>query len=69
MRYGYIGLGNLGGHLAASLLREGFEVTVHDVNRDLGKRLTDAGAKWANSVGELAADVDAVITCLPSPEI
>ena len=69
MRYGYIGLGNLGGHLAASLLREGFEVTVHDVNRDLGKRLTDAGAKWANSVGELAADVDAVITCLPSPAV
>ena len=69
MRYGYIGLGNLGGHLAASLLREGFEVTVHDVNRDVGKRLIDAGAKWANSVGELAADVDAVITCLPSPAV
>ncbi|MEZ5870496.1 MAG: NAD(P)-dependent oxidoreductase [Nitratireductor sp.] len=69
MRYGYIGLGNLGGHLAASLLREGFEVTVHDVNRDLGRRLTDAGGKWANSVGELAANVDAVITCLPSPTV
>ena len=69
MRYGYIGLGNLGGHLAASLLREGFEVTVHDVNRDLSKRLTDAGAKWADSVGDLAANVDAVITCLPSPAV
>ena len=69
MRYGYIGLGNLGGHLAASLLREGFEVTVHDVNRDLAKRLTDAGAKWADSVGDLAANVDAVITCLPSPAV
>ena len=30
MRYGYIGLGHLGGNLAASLLREGFAVTVSD---------------------------------------
>ena len=33
MRYGFIGLGNLGGHLAASLLCAGFKMTVHDQNR------------------------------------
>ena len=33
MRYAFIGLGNLGSHLAASLCREGFDVTVHDLNR------------------------------------
>ena len=32
MRYGYIGLGNLGGHLAASLLRNGFAFTVNDID-------------------------------------
>ena len=53
MRYGYIGLGNLGGHLAMSLIREGFEVTVYDKNRALGDRLVAAGATWADS----AADV------------
>ena len=33
MKYGYIGLGNLGGHLAASLLRNGFDVTVNDIDK------------------------------------
>ncbi len=33
MRYGFIGLGHLGGHLAASLLRNGFALTVHDRDR------------------------------------
>ncbi|MFZ2101068.1 MAG: NAD(P)-binding domain-containing protein, partial [Oricola sp.] len=47
MRYGYIGLGNLGGHLSASLLREGFDVTVCDVDRKLAERHIGMGAKWA----------------------
>jgi 3-hydroxyisobutyrate dehydrogenase len=34
VRYGFIGLGNLGKHLAASLLQAGFDLTVHDLNRD-----------------------------------
>ena len=33
MHYGFIGLGNLGAHLAANLLRGGFAVTIHDPNR------------------------------------
>ena len=67
MRYGFIGLGNLGRHLAASLLRGGFDLTVHDLNRDAARDLIQRGAKWADSPKELAAAVDAVITCLPSP--
>ena len=67
MRYGYIGLGNLGKHLAASLLHAGFDLTVHDLNRDAAADLIAGGAKWAQSPRELAAAVDAVITCLPSP--
>lgn len=31
MKIGYIGLGSLGRHLAGSLLRAGFPVTVHDI--------------------------------------
>ena len=69
MRYGYIGLGNLGGHLAASLLREGFSVTVHDRDRSLADRHLSMGGHWAESPAELAASVDAVITCLPSPAV
>ena len=69
MHYGYIGLGNLGGHLAAALLRAGFQVTVHDTNRALADRHLAAGARWAESPADLAAGVDHVITCLPSPAV
>ncbi|HEY7747407.1 MAG TPA: NAD(P)-dependent oxidoreductase [Aestuariivirgaceae bacterium] len=69
MRYGYIGLGNLGGHLAASLLRNGFNVTVNDIDRKLADRHVKAGGKWADNPKALASQVDCTITCLPSPEV
>ncbi|MBL8789609.1 MAG: NAD(P)-dependent oxidoreductase [Rhizobiales bacterium] len=69
MKYGYIGLGNLGGHLAMSLIRNGFEVVVNDIDRRLGERHVAAGATWAESPQALAAQVDHVFTCLPSPVV
>jgi 3-hydroxyisobutyrate dehydrogenase len=69
MRLGFIGLGNLGGHLAASLLRAGFPVTVHDRDRTLGDRLLAMGATWADSPASVAAASDTVLTCLPSPTV
>jgi 3-hydroxyisobutyrate dehydrogenase len=67
MRYAFIGLGNLGSHLAASLVRGGFDVTVHDLNRQAAERHIALGARWAAIPAEAASGVDAVITCLPSP--
>ncbi len=67
MRVGFIGLGNVGGKLAASLLRNGHALTVRDLDRAAATPLLDRGARWADSPAELAADVDMVITCLPSP--
>lgn len=69
MRYGFIGLGNLGGHLAASLLGAGFKVGVHDKNPAAAERLTGLGADRADGPEALAADCDAVLTCLPSPKV
>jgi 3-hydroxyisobutyrate dehydrogenase len=69
MRYGYIGLGHLGRHLAASLLRAGFALTVHDRDRAAAESLIAKGAAWADSPKALAARCDAVITCLPSPAV
>ena len=69
MRYGYIGLGHLGGHLAASLLRNGFALTVHDRDRTAAEPLIAKGAAWTDSPKALAARCDAVITCLPSPAV
>jgi 3-hydroxyisobutyrate dehydrogenase len=69
MRYGFIGLGHLGSPLATSLARAGFDLTVHDTARERAELPEAAGARWAPGIGELAAAVDAVITCLPSPSV
>ena len=69
MRYGFIGLGHLGGHLAGSLLRGGFALTVHDRNRSAAEPLLAKGAKWAGTPKALAAACDTVVTCLPSPAV
>lgn len=66
-RIGFIGIGNLGVHLAASLLRAGYALTVHDLNKEAAVGLLAAGASWANSPQEVAAASDSVFTCLPSP--
>jgi len=64
---GFIGLGNVGGKLAGSLLRNGFELTVRDLDKNAAQRFLDQGAKWGNSPKEMAESVDILITCLPSP--
>ncbi len=67
MRYGYVGLGNLGGHLAASLIRAGHELVVFDRDPALAARHRDMGASVAGSLAEVAERSDHVFTCLPSP--
>ena len=69
MNIGFIGLGNVGGKLAGSLLRNKFNLTVRDLDKNLTKQFESMGAKIANSAKELAEKVDLIITCLPSPEI
>ena len=69
MHYGYIGLGNLGAACAGCLLKAGFKVTVFDLNKALAAPLVAAGATLADSAEALAASVDHVITCLPSPAV
>ena len=67
MKIGFIGLGNVGGKLAGSLLRNGIDLTVRDLDRSLAQPFLDAGAHWADSPGEMARNCDLIITCLPSP--
>ena len=69
MKIGFIGLGNVGGKLAASLLRNKFDLTVRDLETKLTNDFKNKGAKVANSAKELAEQTDLIITCLPSPEI
>ena len=66
-KIGFIGLGNVGGKLAGSLLRNGADLTVRDLNGELEAGFISRGATRAASPREMAERVDIVITCLPSP--
>ena len=67
MKVGFIGLGNAGGKLAGSLLRNGFDLTVRDLNDSLVNEFVARGASTIGSPREMAELCDIVITCLPSP--
>ena len=64
---GFIGLGNVGGKLAGSLIRNKFDVIVRDLDKDVAQPFLDAGARWVETSQEMAAASDVIITCLPSP--
>lgn len=69
MRIGFIGLGNVGAKLAGSLLRNGHDVTVRDLDRAAAQPFLDQGAGWGDSPKAMAEACDMMITCLPSPAI
>ena len=67
MKVGFIGLGNVGGKLSGSLLRNGVELQVHDLNEEFVQKFVEQGATAGGSPAQMMRDCDAVITCLPSP--
>ena len=69
MKVGFIGLGNVGSKLAGSLVRNGHEVVVRDLNEELVRPFREAGAHVAASPREMMERCELVITCLPSPTI
>ena len=69
MRVGFIGLGNVGAKLAGSLLRNGHDLTVFDLDAEKVADFVVRGAERADSAVALMRENDTVITCLPSPAI
>ena len=69
MKVGFIGLGNVGAKLAGSILRNGFDLTVRDLDSSTMEDFSRAGAALAESPQELAESCDVIITCLPSPAV
>ena len=67
IRIGFIGLGNVGGKLAGSLLRHELPLIVRDLDEARVADFVARGARRAASPREMAAQVDLLITCLPSP--
>jgi len=67
MQIGYIGTGNIGEPMAASILAAGFQLVVYDIAEGNAQRLLEQGAQWGNSPAEVAAKCDIICSCLPGP--
>ncbi len=68
LKVGFIGLGNVGGKLAGTLLRNGVDLRVHDLSQELVDDFVARGAQRVDSPLHMAQQVDVVVTCLPSPQ-
>ena len=66
MKIGFVGIGNIGRHLATNLISAGFDVTVFDLDSSAVERLVKVGATGASSPSEVASVCETVFTCLPS---
>ena len=66
MKVGFIGLGRMGHPMAANILKAGYELTIHDLRREIGHDLETAGARWGDTPRETAVRTDVLLTCLPS---
>jgi len=67
MDIGFIGLGNMGGGMAANLLKAGFRLTVNDLRREAADQLLENGADWADTPSQLASRCEVILTSLPGP--
>lgn len=65
-KIGFIGLGNMGGGMAANLVKAGHEVHAFDLAEAALAHAAEAGCTPVNSAREAAADVEAVVTMLPA---
>lgn len=68
MNIGFIGLGTMGSRMAANLQKHGHTLVISNRTRAKAEPLLAAGAKWADSAGALAAQVEVVFTMLAHPD-
>jgi len=64
---GFIGLGTIGGPMAANVQKAGYKLLVHDLNRDAARRHLEHGAIWAESPRAIASQADVIFSSLPEP--
>jgi 3-hydroxyisobutyrate dehydrogenase len=67
MLVGFIGLGTMGGPMAANLQKAGYKLVVHDLHRQAASHHLAAGAQWAESPAALARKTEVIFSSLPEP--
>ncbi len=69
-RIAFIGLGIMGGPMAANLVKAGYHVTGYNRSRGKVDALVEAGGTGADSIAEAVAEADVIITIVPdSPDV
>lgn len=63
---GFIGLGNMGGPMAANLVKAGHDVRGLDLSADAKARLKEVGGRPVDNLAEVAADADVIVSMLPA---
>lgn len=66
---GFIGVGNMGLNMVHNLIKNGNKVIAYDINNDALKAAEKEGASSASSVAAVSANVDSLVTMLPTPDI
>jgi 2-hydroxymethylglutarate dehydrogenase len=69
MEVGFIGIGQMGKHMARRILEAGNSVTIYDVKKEAAAPLLEKGAKWAESPKAVSEACSVVFTSLPTPPI
>ena len=67
MKIGFIGIGNMGVHMARHILDADFALYVNDLKKEAAQTLLEKGAKWADTPKQIAEHCPVVLTCLPTP--
>src|ERR1700719_2885685 len=65
---GFVGIGYMGRPIARRLLESGFKLTAYDRNHEKAEELVRYGGTAAQSIAELSANCNVVLSCLPSDE-
>ncbi|XP_020698937.2 probable 3-hydroxyisobutyrate dehydrogenase, mitochondrial isoform X1 [Dendrobium catenatum] len=65
-RVGFIGLGNMGFHMANNLIKAGYKLTVNDIDQAAMKKFSDCGISTVETPFKVAESSDVIITMLPS---
>jgi len=66
---GFIGLGKMGGNMAARYLSAGYTVYGESRDRNAAQRLIEQGLRWVDTPREVAEAADVVMTSLPTDDV
>ncbi len=69
MNIGFIGIGQMGKHMAHHIMEAGYSLIVHDIDKAAAVPFLEKGAGWAATPEELAKSCNIVVSSLPTPEI